>query len=250
MGSAGSVVTAGDAGIPGAVLPEAGTATDAGQVDAGGDPLDAAVDADAGDGAVSLPPLCDKTATDLLACFAFEGAATDESAAGLVPDMASNLSFVAGKEGQALELTLSPKSDLRLPFATLNTPAMTIEMWLRPASLPSAGGRMLLVDMNGRFGVTMGDDGTLSCRTVAALTKAAVGKWTHLACVHDGTSLTAYVDGKMEATAANTLASTADFVGIGQDSPSGADGFDGALDNLRFWGAARTAAEVAAAAAR
>lgn len=245
------VGVADDAGSSGAVLPEAGSPYDAGQAD-GGAPVDgAAGDAgDAGDAGTQLPPLCDPTATDLLACFACEGAATDGSGSALVPDTASNLSFVAGKEGLALKLTLSPKSDLRLPFATLNTPSMTIEMWLRPASLPASGGRALLVDMNGRFGVTMSDDGTLSCRSVAATTKATVGKWTHLACVHDGANLTAYVDGTMEATAANTLATTSDFVGVGQDSPSGGDGFDGELDNLRFWSAARSGVQVAAAAAR
>ena len=123
-------------------------------------------------------------------------------------------------------------------------------MWLRPETLPAAGSRAMLVDMNGRFGVFMNDDGSLHCRTVSSLTKVTAGAWTHLACVQDGATLTTYVNGKSEAAAPSTLASTSDFIGIGQNSPDGSEPFDGVLDSLRIWSEPLDPAAVAEAASR
>lgn len=215
--------------------------------DAGSPPIDAGLD-------TSKPPpatpLCDGDDATLIACFGFEGSVTDGSSARIIPLQSDNVGFAPGREGQAVVFTLTPKTDFRLPPATLNTAQATIEMWIRPATLPAAGARTILVDENGRFGVILQSDGTISCRSVNAATKATIGKWTHLACVHDGAMLSAYVDGQLEASAPNTLGTTSDFVGIGEDSTSTADGFDGMMDNLRIWSRALSSLEVSAAASR
>lgn len=217
--------------------------------------------ADAGIGAIPitgdgrdgglLGPLCDPSRTSLLVCFRFEGAVIDESGKGLASVQATNLGFVPGREGSGARFTVTPKSELRLPFDTLNTPRVTIEMWLKPDALPSGEqARAMLMDQNGRFGIALAPDGTLRCRSVVGKTKAAVGVWTHLACVHDGVTLTTYVNGVAEGSAANSLSDTEDPVFVGSDSPGGGDPFEGTIDNLRIWSEPLSAAEVAAAAAR
>jgi hypothetical protein len=219
-----------------------------------GEPTDASADApaDAGDGAaLDAGPLCAPSAVGLLACFRFEGSATDESPSPLVPLSAANIGYAIGHEGQGAVFTpASPKTDLRLPHATFNTAQMTIEVWLEPASLPATGERFSIVDMEGRFGVTLQPDGTFRCRSLATTKKAAIGKWIHLACVNDGTTMSAYVDGKIDTSVANVLGTTSDFIGVGEDSTSTNDTFDGMMDNLRIWTRGLTAPEVAAAAAR
>jgi hypothetical protein len=123
-------------------------------------------------------------------------------------------------------------------------------MWVRPAALPSSDDRAVLLDMNGRFGISLDSDGKLHCRDAVSTTALAVGTWVHVACVHDLTTVSAYVGGAFEASASGSLDSTVDFVGVGQDSPDADEGFVGALDSLRIWGVALDAQAVAAAAAR
>jgi hypothetical protein len=202
------------------------------------------------DAPVVKEALCPQRA-DLVACFGFDGNAVDGSNLRTALMASDSVTFPSnGRENQAVRLTLSPKSNIRFPFKQfLNTNKATIEMWFRPETLAS-GGRTLLVDMDGRFGVIIESDATIHCRSIAATTKAKAGTWTHVACVNDGATMTAYVNGVAEASGSNTLGTTADWVGIGQDSTSGNDNFDGMIDNLRFWSEARTPAEVAAAAAR
>src|SRR5262245_19235081 len=82
-------------------------------LDAGPEPMDGGSEAESG-----VPvgnSLCDPNDPDLLACFGFEGAVVDDSQAQLVPDTASDVTFVAGHEGTAAFLTLDPMTDIRLP---------------------------------------------------------------------------------------------------------------------------------------
>jgi hypothetical protein len=218
--------------------------------DGGNDDADAGDAGDGGDGGIPVGPLCPATAQGLVACFAFEDSATDGSPSPIVPLSAANIGYAAGHEGQAAAFTLSPKTDMRLPHASMNTTAMTIEMWIKPAALPAAGERFVLVDMDGRFGVTLQPDGTINCRSLSATTKATVGNWIHFACVNDGTTMKAYVGGQLETSVANVLGTTSDFIGIGEDSTSTGDGFVGTMDNLRIWTRGLSASEVTAAAAR
>lgn len=235
-----------------ASTPSDGAAGDA-LADAPTDAADASADAE-NDGdatpAIDAGPLCPTNAQGLVACFPFEGSATDQSPANTVPLMAANIGYAAGHEGQGAVFKTSPKTDMRLPHAAFNTTAMTIEVWLKPASLPAAGERYIIVDMDGRFGVSLQPDGTFGCRSLATTKKAAVGKWIHLACVNDGTTMTSYVDGKTDTTFANVLGTTSVFIGVGEDSTSTNDTFDGMMDSLRIWTRGLSASEVAAAAAR
>jgi hypothetical protein len=234
-----------------APIADAETPIDGAIVDSSADD-GASNDADAsGDAApVDAGALCPTNAVGLIACFPFEGSASDSSPANTVPLVATNIGYAVGREGQGAVFTVSPKTDLRLPHAAFNTTAMTIEVWLKPASLPASGERFSIVDMEGRFGVTLQPDGTMRCRSLATTKKAKVGEWSHLACVNDGATMSAYFDGKIDTSVANVLGTTSDFIGIGEDSTSTNDTFDGMMDNLRIWARGLTAGEVASAAAR
>jgi hypothetical protein len=76
------------------------------------------------------------------------------------------------------------------------------------------------------------------------------GEWHHVATTFDGKELRLYVDGRLDAKLPTTAKPRADSIqhfaiGRGLNSkgePAGA--FQGAIDEVRVWGAARTAAEI------
>lgn len=80
------------------------------------------------------------------------------------------------------------------------------------------------------------------------------GEWHHVATTFDGKELRLYVDGKLDAKLPTTAKPRSDSIqhfaiGRGMNSkgePAGA--FDGAIDEVRVWSAARTAAEISDAA--
>jgi hypothetical protein len=193
---------------------------------------------------------CDAADPSLLACFAFDGAAVDGSGQRVAPLVATGLTFVEGRSGMAARFARDPKADMRIPHEGFNTTQVTIETWFRITSLPPAGGRAMVLDMNGRFGVILGDDGIVRCRGLPSPLPVVVGEWTHVACAYDGESLSIYWNGELGGSVPDTLPTTSDWIGIGQDSPSTNDGLEGDLDELRVWSVARTSAEIVAAAGR
>jgi hypothetical protein len=239
-------------------------------------PADAAPGADAsghGDGAVAPPgdaalgdapappppqdaatdagtPFCDPSDRTLIVCFRFEGSVTDESSNAIVP-MSSRVSYTAGVRGQAAVFT-PPDGQIVLPNAPLwNAAEFTVEAWVNPTLLPGLGARAGVLDSDNRFGMFVYSPGTIDCITQNAHLVGPVltaGQWTHVACTYDGTTVTLYVGGISRATAllgapGSSMATTV----IGGNSPTG-DPFDGAIDELRVFSTARTAAQIAAAA--
>jgi hypothetical protein len=226
-------------------------------VDAGADASpEAASDATA-DATVDAPPvptpLCDKTDPTLRLCMRFEGSLADESATNLQPALALNVGFVPGREGSAARFSLSPLTDLRYAYdARLATPQRTVEMFIRPASYPATGTRQMLIDLHDETGMMVDPGGILRCRIpdLRSTTAAPLNQWTHFACVQDGAQMTIYVNGVAEGTVASTLGLNVNNTTIGQSNPAPAEQYDGLIDNLRVWSTARTAAQIAAAAAR
>jgi hypothetical protein len=219
--------------------------TDGGAASSSGSIADGSLVADGSPPADAEPPYepCPPS-NDLLLCLPFDDSSVDRSPSALTVK-ATNLAFTSGKQGSAGRFALSPKTDVQVPaYQGFNTPIATVEFWLNPASFPSSG-QMLVVDMDGRFGVYLNADGTVSCRTFQLVSKNTIGQWMHIACVNDGTKMYGYANGKLEASGANQLGTTANFIGIGQDSPSGDRSFEGLIDTLRVWKSARSAAEIA-----
>jgi hypothetical protein len=74
----------------------------------------------------------------------------------------------------------------------------------------------------------------------------ADGTWHHVATTYDGTKLRLYVDGVADDSLSQsglTIATSGGSFSIGA-RPSGANQFDGLLDDVRLWGRARTQSEI------
>jgi hypothetical protein len=229
-----------------------------GSVDAGVDAADVgddaapdaepSADAPAPDTNVPTSTLCASRAS-LLACFPFDGSVTDEAPNAPQPTTAKVAGFVAGHEGQAA--VIDAASSIVIPSGNAwNVSIFSIEMWIKPTSIPGAGARAGLLDSDGRFGLFLYDNG-LRCIISGGIVQGPIvpaGTWSHVACTHSGTSLRVFVNGTAVAEAvASGVGLSSGPTTIGSNSPSG-DTFDGAIDSVRVWATARTDAEIAEAA--
>lgn len=210
------------------------------------------VDAPRLDG-TSPPPFCDPGDPTLIACYELEDTLADGSVHHLDPNVAINASFAAGKVGRAL--VVSPTTEVDVAESALfGTSAMTIEAWIDPVALPTAGKRAGILDCDGRYGFFLHPNGDLQCTTVTATAVVQAARWTHVACTNDGATARIYVDGSVVATAAATpLPLTGSQSGItlgGNNPPGGGDPLNGALDQVRLFKVARTPAQLCAAAGR
>jgi len=235
-----------DAGIDSAPELDAATADD---VDAAADApvgtADAEIPVDASDAAVASA-FC-KASPSLLACFRFEGSVVDESPANHQPTTASNVTYVPGHAGQAAHI--GPQTMISIPSAPdWDVATVTIEMWFRLGSVPAAGQRMGLFDSDNRYGVFVYDDGPHCVMPdVVGIGIVNPGEWTHIACVHDGTSVIGYRNGALFSSIPATLPPSHSLgtIAIGSNSPAG-DTLNGEIDNLRVWSVARTPDQIAA----
>ena len=220
--------------------------------EATGDATDDPVSLEVGvvvDGSVEAGPpppgLCDDPA--IVLCVRFDGSAVD-GAHGQPINVSGNVSYVSGVEGKAALL------DATSAVTSPNGPAwqytsITVEMWARPDALPSGGGRAGLLDKDLSFGVFAYADGTVSCIMNATATGkvfSTLGTWVHVACVNDGTSTKLYVDGAVKTTVtAGAVTPTTALAAIGNNSPDLGNPWIGALDTLRVYSRAKTAAQIA-----
>jgi hypothetical protein len=217
---------------------DAGTsAPDAGTKDAGPG------DADSG------PPASSTTcaAADVVLCFTFENEVVDHSPSALAPQMTSNLAFGPGKEGQAA--VFGTESALRFgpsPVLDLSAAHATVEAWIDR----TAAGDAVVFDDDGRLSLTIDVQGKVWCKSsggqAIGATIVATNKWQHVACVVDGGTLTAFLNGKADGTGAGAITPTpGGSAAIGGNSPTG-EPFVGSIDSLRVFKASRTAADIAA----
>lgn len=207
------------------------------------EPSDASFDTDA-------PPVnvfC--TQPGIIGCFEFEDSFVDGSGT-LTSTTTSTFSYMNGHKGRAIHL--EGVDAISFPFsAVLNVTTATVEAWVYRSL--AAVGVDTVFDDGDRVAMALLDDGTLRCKTAAAAAKGGsitVEKWTHAACVFDGTTIHAYVDGLEVTTAPGAIAPNSQTTGatIGNDAPSGSEGFSGLVDSLRIFNVVRTPSEIAEAA--
>jgi len=195
---------------------------------------------------------CNASDMRLRACFTFDGDTRDRSSYGNHAN-AANVSYVAGKGGQAVRL--GPNSRILLAqHPSLDIAAMTIKMWIRPASFPIKGGLGRVGDAGeGRMGVFDGEatyrmyvmaDGIIRCSLTGrpeAYSKGSVplGEWTRVACTFDGAVMRLHFNGGSvaEVKQAGTISKFIAGFAIGSDYPSG-DNFLGEIDQFEIWSAA------------
>ncbi|HUS29829.1 MAG TPA: LamG domain-containing protein, partial [Kofleriaceae bacterium] len=125
---------------------------------------------------------------------------------------------------------------------------------INPSQLPTNGGRMGIVDMNGQYGFFVHETGNLQCTMVNGVSSApvtanvATGAWSHVACTYDGTTTTIYKDGVavFTGTGGGTLATSGGTgISIAADNPPNAGSrLLGLIDEVRIMSRARTAKEI------
>lgn len=188
----------------------------------------------------------------IVACFEFDGTASDGSGNMLNP-ATSNVSFHPGKVGMAMQIDANGSAAIG-PTALDNVSAVTIEAWVRPTQRPGNGKQFNVLDVDQQYAFTINDDGTLTCdlRGLAKFSTSPpsgaipTNQWSHVACTYDGANVAhIYVNGAISAThnGSGTLSKGGHGIGVAQNYPSGAP-LIGLIDQLRLLGVARSSADI------
>ncbi|PSR15158.1 MAG: hypothetical protein DA408_03725 [Bacteroidetes bacterium] len=142
----------------------------------------------------------------------------------------------------------------------LNSPTTSVAFWINPSSLP-ASGEYFLMSFGGwqqRWKVSLPDHGKIVWTTNHANgisdmdsgggNELAVGEWTHVLLVHDGTKDKIYLNGAMvaEKNVVGDLNSTTFPLGIGYNAVDGGNWFNGGMDEVAIFNYALSDAEISA----
>lgn len=196
-----------------------------------------------GAGGGTVVGYCDEVG--LVACYRFEGSGQDGSVEGNHASV-TGLQYVTGQAGQAARFDAASSVTIP-PDDSFGLGALTLELWLRPATLP-ASGRFGLVDHPGRWSAWLRPDGVY-CRSVGPA-PIPTGSWSHIACVNDGATMHLYVDGQQITSGASALDPnpTSATIHLGSDAPDGGDPYLGDMDEVRLFDHVRSAEQVCVAA--
>jgi hypothetical protein len=184
---------------------------------------------------------------------------TDASGRGNAGTIAGATRTATGRFGGALTfdgindwVTVADAASLRL------TTGMTVDGWVRPTANGTArwrtvaikertGGLAYALYAYGDAGLPSGHAFTSAERWARAPSAPALNAWTHLATTYDGTTIRFYVNGVQVATQAQSGAIAA---GTGPLRIGGtavwSEWYQGALDEIRVYNRALTAAELQA----
>lgn len=144
----------------------------------------------------------------------------------------------------------------------------TIEMWVKLESLPSSGSTMFIASKYGssgnrswiagiwndsgtyKIGMNVSQNGTNTIGESAYQTWAGAetGVWHHIAVVYEAsTRIETYLDGSSlgsyTSSVYSSLYDSTDIFAIGS-SQAGTGNLDGLIDDVRYWGDARTTSEI------
>ncbi len=159
-----------------------------------------------------------------------------------------SLSWLSTSEiaGNALEFD-GVDDYVELPFILdpAATDEFTVELWVRPDDVSRLNGLVrqtygtgtgrawLYLNNTGRVATLLGNSWAISSNALVA------GNWHHLALVYDNGRRKIYLDGELEVSDTLTPEACDGTMRLGQN-----DALDGALDELRIWGEARSQAEI------
>jgi hypothetical protein len=127
-------------------------------------------------------------------------------------------------------------------------------LWVRTDARPTlVENRAGLVDHDAMFGMFHMSTGAVSCNVGGGVTRLPstmplpLGRWVHVLCAHDGTTLRLYFDGEPVGSLTAPLpAPMTTNLQIGQNCCDGSDELTGQLSDVRIWSRAPTAAELEA----
>lgn len=199
---------------------------------------------------------------ELRACFRFEqlagGALIDESpyAHHLAADQ---LDLVDGASGQAVDLSLASKASAQHADHLSPGQDLTVAVWFYAEAWPGPGfNLMILVEKDDEYTIYLDDEG-VGCAYMDGTDPGVYapiepGRWTHVACVRAAFPLgssSLYVDGVFVGDENSGLlrAGNKAPLALGKNSETGNYPYTGRLDELRIFGRALDADEVAALAA-
>jgi hypothetical protein len=204
---------------------------------------------DAGIDQIVARPFCDSAGEPaLVGCWELEGTLDDASGDGN-NGTGTNVTYGQGKVGMAAQLGATSHIAVA-DSASLTSPAITLEAWMHPTSVPTGASRMGIIDNNGQYGMFLTSTGVTCVNGASATVAISPGAWTHVACTYDGATAVIYVNGSVVAmTGGGAPLGAGDTAGtaLGGNSPSG-DTLVGMIDQVRIWNDARTAQFVCTAA--
>jgi hypothetical protein len=169
----------------------------------------------------------------------------------------------SGSFGLALDFSSSRSSFVQVPatqsLAVSNQ--FTFETWVKPRTaqcntILSRGDGSNLANTDYIFQV--GTDGTncgvmklglmVAGNWTTSISTVPLNVWTHVAVTYDGTTSRFYINGLLDTAVAATGAvyQSGSPLFIGRQGVSGANYFDGALDEVRVWSSVRSAAQIQA----
>jgi Concanavalin A-like lectin/glucanases superfamily len=230
-----------------------GSESDAGAGGVGGAESDAAGDGATADVTDGPSDFCDAEDPELAACYPFDDATDLGHDGSSYGNHASTdgVSAAPGVSGTAVARGATSSMTVE-DSPSLDVEALTIELWIRPSTLPYD--RAGLFDNDGQYGFFLLSSGELRCsaagEALSSSVRIEIDAWTHVACTYDGAALALYVNGsQVDSMAASGPVSSSSTTGacIGSDSPWG-DGFEGELDGLRVWRYARSKQDICRAA--
>ncbi len=210
-----------------------------------------------------VPPPLEIPTNGLISYWPFDGNADDSvgSNNGVITDV----TLVPGIKNEAdTAYDFDSFTGDYITFANPNiTTAYSSSVWIKPRSYPTAGQWTIYRDkLLANLSLTGGGSGSLTCNynsgdswvnsTVQCIKSEIVplDQWTHIVCTQ-GTDLTLYVNG----VSCNTANNVSEHVRNGgtltvgawlgtRDYPAEYKGFDGVMDELRFYDRALTPREV------
>ena len=196
------------------------------------------------------------TPVDLVALYKLNGNGKDETEFGNTADIAPGAVFVPNRHNWGNNAMIGHATADN--SAALQTDYTTIGFWVKPNSFP-ASGEVFLVSNGGwqeRWKVSLPSHGKpvftthaggACCSDLDSGTPLPLNTWTQVILVHDGTKDIIYFNGVKvnEKNASGALDKTKYPLGIGYDPIDNAGFFDGALDEVKVFNRALSAAEIA-----
>jgi hypothetical protein len=181
------------------------------------------------------------------------GTAVDSSSHGNDGAINGNPTWVAGQRDLALSIDGDDYVVVPNHCSLMATDALTLAVWIRPTQvdtqriirrLDGSSGFSLFLSAN-EF-VSARFNGSNGLRVDSQQDYPTDGaQWMHIAATYDGSDIKLYINGILDAqqSASFTMVDNAASLSLGATT-TGANAFDGALDDLRFYNYALTQGEI------
>jgi hypothetical protein len=194
------------------------------------------------------------------------GTSTADSVATRTATLENGVTWTTGRSGAAVNMD-GANDYIALPQLVVTGSSMTLAAWVKNSSFPSGVNQRFISKANGatedstywmlgqtnngqnrlRFRLRAGGETTTLIATTGTL---PLNAWYHAAATYDGTTMRLYLNGTEVGSVAksgNLSRGSNVAVNIGR-SPEGSNYLRGAIDDVRLYSSALTAAEVAALA--